>query len=47
MGIDKPHRRLLAWQRRMDLVMLFKAQTAVDECVALTYGLRKKLGGEH
>jgi four helix bundle protein len=122
MGIEKPHKRLLAWQRSMEIVVLIyemtrsfpkeemygltsqlrraavsvpsnisegaagrsteqfknflgialgslnevstqleiahrigyldlathdKAQSLVDECLALTYGLRKKLGGEH
>lgn len=31
----------------LDLTTHDKAQGLVDECLALTYGLKKKLGGEH
>jgi four helix bundle protein len=31
----------------LDLAAYDKAQNLVDECLALTYGLRKKVGGEH
>jgi four helix bundle protein len=31
----------------LDLAAYDKPQNLVDECLALTYGLRKKVGGEH
>jgi four helix bundle protein len=31
----------------LDLAAYDGAQSLVDECLALTYGLRKELGGEH